>query len=408
MKIPMKAIQPPFPISRVEISRSCLVSNYRQICSLVGRESNGTGCEVFAIVKANAYGHGADLCGPWLAAAGARWLGVTSVAEGIALREHCVEIPIFIMVGLHPGDGAAVIDAHLTPTLWDSNHVRILAKIAQDRALPADSIPVHLEIDTGMCRQGVSYQAAKLDAILREIRAVPALRLDGVCTHFAASEMLDAEQNPRQMFRFEQAVRQVFAAGFRPTWVHAGGSAAIAGLRQIVPLLQLAREVDAKPAVRPGLALYGYTLPLLAVDGSIVEPAVSLQRVLTWKTAIASIRIIDAGEEVGYNGTFTAKETMRAALLAVGYSDGLNRKLSNRGHVLIGGTAAPILGRVSMDLTVVDITHLPQAAVGDEVVLIGKQGNLSITAEDHAVWAETIPYEILCGISQRIGRVAVE
>jgi alanine racemase len=408
LKIPTRATLAPSPISRAEISRSRLVSNFQQIRSLVERESNGAGCEVFAVVKANAYGHGVDLCAPWLAAAGARWLGVSSVFEGAALRQYCPETSILTMVGLHPGDGAAIVDANLTPTIWDLNHIRELGEIAHDRALPEGSIPVHLEIDTGMCRQGVSSHAAKVDAILREIRAVSALRLDGVYTHFASSEMLDAEQNPSQRMRFERAVRQVFDAGFRPRWVHAGGSAAIAGLRQLSPLLNLARSVGATSAVRPGIALYGYTLPLVRDDGSIAESAIQLQPVLAWKTEIASVRAIEAGDEVGYNGTFTAPRDMRVALLSVGYADGLDRKLSNRGHVLIGGTAAPILGRISMDLTVVDITHLSQAAVGDEVVLIGEQGDLRITADDHARWAETISYEILCGIAPRIGRIAVD
>lgn len=408
MKIPTRATLAPSPINRAEISRSRLASNFQQIRSLVEREAGSSGCEILAVVKANAYGHGADICAPCLVAAGARWLGVSSVLEGAALRQRWSETSILIMVGLHPGDGAGIVDANLTPTIWDPNHVRALAEIALDRALPKDSIPVHLEIDTGMSRQGVICRSAALDAILREIRAVPALRLDGVYTHFAASEVLDAEQNLRQMMRFEQAVRQVFDAGFRPPWVHAGGSAAIAGVCQLPSLLNLARSVGATAAVRPGIALYGYTLPLVRGDGSIAESAVQLQPVLAWKTAIASVRTIEAGDKVGYNGTFTAQETMQVALLTVGYADGLDRKLSNRGHVLIGGTAAPILGRVSMDLTVVDITHLPRAAVGDEVVLIGEQGGLHITADDHARWAETISYEILCGIASRIGRVAVD
>lgn len=407
MKIPTGATTPPFPISRAEISRSGLVSNFINMRALVQRESNGTPCDLVGVVKANAYGHGAEICAPRLVEAGAKWLGVTSVLEALALRPLCPETPILIMVGLHPGDADAIVDGGLTPTIWDATHIEVLATAANRRSLPAGSVPVHLEIETGMSRQGVNFDGPELALILDKIRAVPALRLEGIYTHFAASEVLDAEQNPCQMARFEQAVRKIFAAGFRPRYVHAGSSATLLGQRQLRSLLELAARVNAMPMMRPGLALYGYTLPLLRGDTTVAPMPVDLRPILTWKTAIASLRTVEAGAEVGYNGTFVAPSRMRLALLAVGYADGLNRKLSNRGHVLIGGTIAPILGRVSMDLTIVDVSHLAQPAVGDEVVLLGEQGGLQITAHDHARWAETIPYEILCGLGRRVARVEV-
>src|SRR6185437_5683241 len=154
------------------------------------------------------------------------------------------------------------LDARLVPTIWDSRHIESLAEIANQRSLASDSIPVHLEIDTGMSRQGVNFPGGELTSILGQIRAVPALRLDGVFTHFASSEILDAEQNSQQMAQFEQATKQIFAAGFRPRWIHAGNSATLLGQRQLKPLIALAKSINAKLLLRPGLALYGYVLPL--------------------------------------------------------------------------------------------------------------------------------------------------
>jgi alanine racemase len=174
--------------------------------------------------------------------------------------------------------------------------------------------------------------------------------------------------------------------------------------RQMQPLLSLAKAISATLLLRPGIALYGYALPFSG-DPTATMP-IELEPVLSWKTAIASIRTVQAGTRVGYDGTFIAPGEMQLALLPVGYADGLNRKLSNRGHVLIRGIAAPIVGRVSMDLTIVDITHIPGATVRDEVVILGEQNGQRITADDQARWAETISYEILCNISARVPRVA--
>lgn len=404
MKIRSGATTPPFPISRAEISRSRLLSNFAQLRSLVQQQANGQHCDLFGVVKGNAYGHGAHLCAPWLVEAGAQWLGVTSVEEGLAVRQYCPEINTLVMVGFHPANIRSLLDARLVPTIWDSRHIESLAEIANQRSLASDSIPVHLEIDTGMSRQGVNFPGGELTSILGQIRAVPALRLDGVFTHFASSEILDAEQNSQQMAQFEQATKQIFAAGFRPRWIHAGSSATVLGQRQLQSLLKLTKSVGAMPLLRPGLALYGYVLPLVRGDGEVAPTPIDLQPVMAWKTSIASIRFVKAGAEVGYNGTFIAPARMRLALLPVGYADGLNRKLSNRGHVLVGGTRAPIVGRVSMDLTIVDVSHT-NAKAGEEVVILGEQNGQRITADDHARWAETIPYEILCVIGTRVARV---
>jgi alanine racemase len=262
-----------------------------------------------------------------------------------------------------------------------------------------------------MSRQGVGLQ--DLPTLLDALQNLPALRLAGVYTHFASADMLDAEQNPLQRGAFRKAVDQIFAAGFHPQWIHAGNSSTLLAeqhrLHDVLPT-----KPGAKYLIRPGIALYGYAATFSGAECATAEKArARLRPVLTWKTAIASTRTIAPGTAIGYNATFVAPATMRLALLPVGYADGLNRKLSASnssagGHVLIHGMAAPIVGRVSMDLTVVDITHIADATTGDEVVILGEQNGQRITADDHARWAGTIPYEILCAISARVPRVACE
>ena len=400
---------PPSPIIRAEISRSRLTGNFQRLRSLARSTSNDECCDLLAVVKADAYGHGIAHCVPWLAEAGADWLGVTSAEEGVAVRRLCPQARILVMRGLLPGEADALLDADLVPTIWDHEHLYLLGEAATGRQLTDSSIPVHLEIDTGMSRQGLPCTASDVEKFLDHLREIPALHLDGVYTHFASPEMLDAEQNSQQMWRFERVVEQIATAGFCPQWLHAGNSSSVLGQQLAAPLAALAAKIGARCMVRPGIALYGYASRFVGEQAATAEAARdALQPVLTWKTAIASQRTVEAGASVGYDATFVAPNKMRLALLPVGYADGLNRKLSNCGHVLVRGAAAPIVGRISMDLTVVDISHLPDAIIGDEVVLLGEQNGQRVSADDHARWAETIPYEILCAISARVPRVACE
>jgi alanine racemase len=404
---------PPYPTTRAEISRSRLIGNFARLRSLACGTHPEKRCDLLAVVKADAYGHSAAICAPWLVEAGAQWLGVTSIEEGVAVQRLCPQARILVMRGLLPGEVDGLLDARLTPTVWDREHLDLLAETAGNHALADGSVPVHLEIDSGMSRQGVSYRQGELAVFLDRLRALPALHLEGVYTHFASSEMLDDEQNQRQMMCFQQAVEQIAAAGFRPQWLHAGNSSTLLGRQLLDPLTALAGKMNARLMLRPGIALYGYALPFVRETGMSAEMPIELQPVLAWKTAIASLRIVEAGARIGYNGTFIAPRRMRLALLNVGYADGLNRKLSSRGlsdggHVLVRGVQAPIVGRVSMDLTIVDVSNIPDAAIGDEVVILGEQNGQRVTADDHARWAETISYEILCAIGTRIPRIACE
>lgn len=411
------------PVTRVEISRSRLIANFKYLRSLLPTSGDRKRAEelfaasdLLAVVKANAYGHGLSPCAPWLVQAGAKWLGITCVEEGVALRRLCLKVHILVMRGLMQGEADALIEAQLIPTVWEPQPLVWLADAAQKRDLALGSVPVHLEIDSGMSRQGVGL--ADLAKLLGTLQNLPALRLTGVYTHFASADMLDAEQSQLQRAAFRKAVDQIFAAGFHPQWIHAGNSSTLLAeqhkFQDVIPA-----KPGAKYLIRPGIALYGYAPKFTGAECEVAEEArARLQPVLAWKTAIASTRSVTPGTAVGYNATFVAPTAMRLALLPVGYADGLNRKLSGTnsspgGHVLIHGVPAPIVGRVSMDLTVVDITNIPNAAAGDEVVILGQQSDgeqngQRVSADDHARWAGTIPYEILCAIAARVPRVTCE
>jgi alanine racemase len=394
----------------VEISSSAFEENYRLLvaaCDRPEQETTAAPIELLAIVKANAYGHGLSICAPLAVRAGAHWLGVTSVEEGVAARAICPDAEILVIGGPFAGQGGSAVSNRLTSVVWEPWQLDELEAAASSAGDGADSIPVHLELDSGMSRQGVG--AADLDAVLARFTAGSPLRLDGLLTHLYAADESDGGATRAQFAVLEQLVERVLNAGLRPNWLHVGNSAALLAGEVTQALRALCTRYGLKPMMRPGLALYGVA-PEFYPDE---PPAASrlrakLERVLEWKTTVVTVRSITPGQVVGYNGTFVATEPMRLALLAVGYADGLNRALSNRGSVLIAGHRAPIVGRISMDQTVVDVTEIPEVAAGDEVTLIGRQKMEIITAEDHARWAGTIPWEIFTSISARVARWAFE
>jgi alanine racemase len=305
-----------------------------------------------------------------------------------------------VMSGLLREDAEAIVQHGLTPVVWTRQQMEWLVEAVARRG--AAPLAVHLEIDTGMARQGVA-PGAELRELLTWLAGQRSLRLDGVMTHFASSEVADSPLTLRQRVRFEQALGEVAAAGLRPVWVHAGNSSTVDNSAvsehdrgSLVWLRSVASGVGARAMVRAGLALYGYCLP---VEGgrAMVEP--ELRPVMAWKTRVIDVREVEAGDTVGYNAIFSAPRKMRLALLPVGYADGLRRELSGSdtapgGWVMIGGRRAMIVGRVSMNLTMVDVTEIDSVNVGDEAVLLGD----GITADDHARLAHTISYEIVCGM----------
>ncbi len=396
-----------WPVS-AEISTESLRGNF-----LAFREAAGSQVETLAVIKADAYGHGAAKCAPVLVAAGASWLGVTSVEEGTAVRESLASdilkpTPILVMCGLWRGEAGACMEDGLTPVVWEKYHLDLLEEEARRRGLSPQSVPVHVEIDTGMARQGVATGVLLEELLLRFTPDSPLL-LEGVLTHLASTECAADSQNTRQMKLFAAALAQVEKAGLRPALIHAGNTSSTDSGFVPRELPALAASFAARCMTRAGLALYGYALPL--EDGKPnVQPR--LRPVMTWKTVVIGLREIAAGETVGYNATFVASRPMRLALLPIGYADGLRRELSSSisqtgGDVLLHGLRAPIVGRVSMDLTVVDVSAMPQIAIGDAAVLLGSQGNEHIGAEEHARLAGTSAYEILCGISDRVPRILV-
>jgi alanine racemase len=415
--------------SWAEISEKRLSDNYRVLVQAAG------GTAVLAVVKANGYGHGAEVCAPVLARAGARWLGVTDVAEGCSVREALAaqgiarerQPEILVMSGLLGEDADAAIRHGLTAVVWDRRQMEWLmgARLRLEKRPQlgnrpqlekTDAVPVHLEIDTGMARQGV-VPGDDLIELLRWMKGQVGLRLDGVMTHFASTEMAESSQTLAQRGLFETAVGAVVDAGLRPVWVHAGNSSTVDNQDtegNLAWLRGLAGSIGARSMVRSGLGLYGYCLPIEVADAGILSGLVSgilsgasassvvrsrVRPVMTWKTRVIGVREVRAGDTVGYNATFSAPRPMRLALLPVGYADGLRRELSgSNGHAggwaTVRGLRAAIVGRVSMNLTTVDVSEIDGVQVGDEVVVLGD----GVTADDHAAIAHTIPYEIVCGV----------
>jgi alanine racemase len=383
-----------------EVSRPRLLANYKRLLSLAGAKA-----DLMPVVKANAYGHDVLACAPLLAAAGAQWLGVTSTEEGAAVRAVCPEPRILLMSGIFDGEADAAIDLGLTPVVWEAWQVDLLEEAAARRGLRAGSVAVHLEIDTGMSRQGV--RVADTPELLSRFHEESCLRVEGVMTHFSEPEIMSSIRPNPQLASLESALRWMMDHRVRPQWLHAGNSSTLVAGQDREVLMKMASGLGARLMVRPGLALYGY-LDRLTLDGLSWDGDEEFAPVLAWKTRVTSLRTLRTGEAVGYGRTFVAERETRLALLPVGYADGFNRLLSNRGHVLVSGQEAPIAGRVSMDQTVVDVTGIPGVAVGDEVVLLGSQGEHTIDAWDLADLTETIPWEVLCAISSRVPRVMVD
>jgi alanine racemase len=293
------------------------------------------------------------------------------------------------MTGFWRGEEEALLRRDLTPAIATLEHIEALERNSSTLSL-THRIPVHLKVDTGMARLGVSL--AELPALAARIAASPVVELQGVFSHLSESEVLESPITDRQRADFERAIQILAAAGLHPRYRHLANTAAT-----------IARPESWNNMVRPGLALYGYNL-LSEVPGA----ALPLRPVLTWKTRVISLRNISPGTPVGYNQRWRAARPTRLAVVPVGYGDGFSRHLSPGGRVILHDHYAPIVGNVSMDLTMIDVTDIPAADIGDEVLLIGRSPHCSIGADEHARLAGTIVYEILCGLSPRVPRVYVE
>jgi alanine racemase len=367
-----------------EVSLAALRQNFRVLERYVGH-----GVTICAIVKADAYGHGSVECSRALQQEGARWFGVTSLDEAIPLREAGIAGNILLLTGFWRGEEEEIVRLKLTPTVWEVEQLAFLDKAALELGVRH---PVHLKVDTGMGRLGVTSR--QLPRICSALRSSPHLVVEGLSTHFASSEVLDAPSVPDQLRCFREVCQSLKQEGFDPPLVHTANTAAV-----------ISRRESWNTLVRPGIALYGYHLPFERGGRQVSESGLRLgvQPVLSWKTRILSLRDVPGNQALGYGGTYVTKAPARIAVLPVGYADGLHRALSCRGRVIVREHYAPIVGRISMDLTLVDVTGLP-VAVGDEVVLLGSSGGLSVDAHEHAALANTVVYEILCGVSKRVPR----
>jgi alanine racemase len=341
------------------------------------------GCEVMAIVKANAYGHGSVETARALAGQGIERFAVASLDEGIALRQAGLSTSIVVLGALFEEQVSDLVAHRLTPVVSDGRILPALAKAAHSYPVP---YPIHLKVETGMGRLGLSPE--ELRSLLDDPLFRSALKVEGIMTHLADTDGKDGTFTERQLSAFCAVLEQMRERGVPLPLVHAANSAAIV------------RFPDAHfSLVRPGIMLYGYhTLPATV-------PAPDLRPVLSLHTTIVQLRTIPQGGTVSYNGTFVAPRPTRIAVLPIGYADGYSRQLSHRGSVLIRKRRVPIVGLVCMDMIMVDVTDLPPLQVGETVTLIGQQGRESIWADEVAGWIGTIPYEVLCGIGSRVPRL---
>lgn len=341
-----------------------------------------------AVVKADAYGHGAVACAKRLETEGADWFGVALPEEGVELRRNGVTKQILCLGGFWDGQAELALNYHLTPAIFQIEGARMLNDVARDHG---SFVGIHVKIDTGMGRVGVRHDGIREFA--DALKALDHLRVEGLMTHFAAAD--DLGQNDftdLQITRFDEATAIFREKGFHPAYLDLANSpGAVAHPRSRGNLVRL------------GGVLYGLGGDVL--PGGIEKP--ELRPVLSLHSRIALLKSVPAGDTIGYGRTFQTQSDSVIATIPIGYEDGYSRGLSNTGRVIIRGKYAPVVGRVSMDWTTVDVSAIDDVELGDEVVLIGESGGARIAAEDIAALTDTISYEVTCNIDRRVPRVYV-
>lgn len=360
------------------IDLEALDHNFREAARRAG------GRQVLAVVKAAAYGHGAVEISRRLLGLGADMLGVALVEEGSELRKAGIETPILVMGALFPEQAEAVVSMRLTPAVFTIAGARALSEAAVRLRM---KVSAHVKIDTGMGRIGIAPEEAP--RLIAQIRGLEGVEVRGLMTHFADADLCDKQFASQQMERFEKLLKTLDADGISVPVRHAANSAAV---------LDFSRALFTM--VRPGLMLYGYN-PL--EKGATAHAR--LRPVLSLVTRIAFLKKVPAGVPISYGRTFVTRRESIIATLPIGYADGYNRGLSNKAEVLVRGVRASVVGRVCMDMCMIDVTDVPGVTEGDDVVLIGTQGNERITADEIAAKTGTIAYEVLCGIGSRVPRV---
>jgi alanine racemase len=361
-----------------EIDLGALRWNYRALKARAG------GGELMAVVKADAYGHGAVAVSRALAADGCRHFGVATLDEARELRNAGLEARIYLQAGFFPEQAGEIVALDITPFVFDISMIAPLDRAAA--ATGRRDFPVHLKIDSGAARLGVP--TADVPAAAKRLHAAVSLKLEGACTLLANAGDPSSPITDSQLGAFIRALQMLKSAGIVPPVLHVANSAAL-----------VLRDDSRFNLARPGLALYG--LPPVAA----VRERIELRPVMTLKTRLMQLKRVAAGSGVGYGHTFIAPRVTTIGVLPVGYADGYRRGLQNGGEVLIRGCRAPVVGAVSMDLTTIDVTDVAGAAVGDEVVLWGAEGEAMISVNDVARIAQTISYEMLCTVGRRVPRI---
>jgi alanine racemase len=398
---PADAVRP----TRAEVNLAHLRHNLRVLERVVAAgAAPAERPQIWGVLKADAYGHGAPAVARTLERAGIAGMCVALLEEAVELREAGIRAPILVMGGFYGlrRDGIEALFANdLTPVVYDAGQVERIAayaRIEADGGAPASGARVHLKVDTGMGRLGAP--SGELEGVIEALARYPEVRLDGLMTHFACADAPDLEATREQLRAFTVMERRAAAAGLVPRLKHAANSAAMLRLP--------AARFD---VVRPGIALFGVS-PFES-EGAVHDEATSaaareLKPVMRVRTEIVSLREVALGERIGYGHTWKAERRSLVATVPMGYADGLSRQLSNRGHALVRGRRVPIAGAVSMDLTMLEVTDVPGVRLGDEAVFLGTQegplGRDTIGAAELAAHAGGIPWEVLTSISRRVPR----
>ena len=362
--------------NRVEIDVAALQNNYQSIQQTVGQQ-----VKVMSVVKSDAYGHGLIECAQAIYLAGGRTFGVAEVWEGVVLRRANLAGEIVILLGGSSESYEEIINHKLTPVVYD---VDFITGLSYEAARKNTEVGVHLKVDVGMGRLGVL--PAEVESYVSLIKRLPSISLSGVLSHFPLADEAGAlEKTQEQVSNFRNVLAGLKTKKEGAVVAHIANSAAL--------IYFPAARLD---MIRPGISLYGYYPDASSARGKAAAPMLQLQPVMSFKTRVVQVKELDTGCGISYGHTFVTRRKSMIAVLPVGYADGYLRKLSNKAEVLIGGRRAPVCGRVCMNATMVDITDLPPVHAGDEVVLLGHQGDAKITADEIAEWMETISYEVLC------------
>jgi alanine racemase len=368
----------------VEISLARIGCNFDAVRRLVGN-----GIEAVPVVKANACGHGIVPVSRFLCERGAQWLAVSSIDDGVALRDAEVSARILVMADFLIAERSALLDYNLTPVIHSLEGIEEWGRLNRERGL---SSPYHLKIDTGLWRLGTRAGAGEIAAA---VAASAHARLEGVMTHFAAAGDYGSTRTEEQTLDFRAVVSELAAYGIHPRYRHLAGTVAVA----------YGRRESWENMVRIAHAIYGYIAP--ASGPAPPVPLLKVQPALTWRTRVLAVKEVPKGAVIGYRGTFRAPAAMRIAILAAGYADGIPHQLANRGQVIAAGRVTSMVGAIAMDMTTVDVTHAPELQAGDAVTLLGREGEASLDAQQIGNIAGTSSYAILCGIGARVPRVYV-